>query len=254
MRNITLALLVTISFAFKAGDAEVEVALLDICSLEAAHEAAQVQEKEAAIRLKRYARAAKRAKAKAEAAVARKESESKAAEAKKQEEAEAAELEKQETAKARKMAKAAASKAPRKAGSRRVGSGASSSTVDSLIRLATSLEGIRYVSGGNSADRGFDCSGFVNYVFRAFGLSVGRSSRDQALMGEAVSRDEARPGDIVVFSRGGRGSIFHAGLITEANDKNLIMVHANQRGGVHSLDISQDNYWAPKLHSIRRVL
>ena len=244
MRSLILAVLVTISFAFKAGDAEVEVQLLDICSLESAQETARIQQLEEQTRIAKQARQARRAEAKAAAA--------------EQKRAEKARLLAEEQATrqaAARISKAAMSIAPRKAIKRRDGTPVSSATIDSLLRLATSLEGVRYTSGGNSVERGFDCSGFVYYVFKKFGFSVDRSSRDQATMGREIKREDARPGDIIVFSRNGkRGGVFHAGLIVESTDQSLVMVHSNQREGVHQLDIDQCSYWSPKVHSIRRVL
>ena len=244
MRIIALALLVSTSFAFKAGDAAVEVALLDICSLEAAQAAAQTQEAEDAARLQRYARAARRAKAKAAA-------EERAAEARAAGERAA----EQKAAEGRAARSARPErKLPRRATERAIDGRVSRATVDSLLELAHALQGVNYRPGGKTPDSGFDCSGFVGYVFRKFGFRIGGSSRDQATTGYAVDRSEAKAGDIIVFSRGGKGRVFHAGLIVEADDASLVMVHANQRGGVHILDIAQDDYWAPKVHSIRRVL
>ena len=109
--------------------------------------------------------------------------------------------------------------------------------------------------GGKRVDSGFDCSGYVRYVFGKLGLRVGGDSRSQALEGEAVPLEAARAGDIVVFARNrGEGSVFHAGIITEAADGRLIMAHANRRNGVHELDILAHDYWREKVAGVRRVL
>ena len=130
----------------------------------------------------------------------------------------------------------------------------SAAVPDSIVDLARTLQGIPYRMGGNSIQSGFDCSGFVSYVFRQFGILVGRSSRDQALVGYEVSITEARPGDIVVFSRSAISSVFHAGLIESNGEDGLVMIHSNQSNGVHRTSILESSYWKPKLKSIRRVM
>lgn len=260
MRNICLAILVTLSFAFKTGDGDSLMSLPDACSIEAAQEAAQEAAHAAALASKaaeakaikqeaaRVAKAAARVKAQAEAA--EKEKAQRALD--KLEAEQAAKLRKERLAESLDNSMRKASSAISSRNSRR-SSSTNSAIVDSLVQLAVSLQGVSYRSGGNSVERGFDCSGFVSYVFKNFGMRVGRTSSDQALSGQEVSREDARAGDIVVFSRG-RGRVFHAGLVTAAEDGKLVMVHSNQRGGVHELDILSDSYWKSKLHSIRRVL
>ncbi len=73
-----------------------------------------------------------------------------------------------------------------------------SSTADTLISRGLSLQGIPYVWGGTSRN-GFDCSGFVQYVFKASGISLPRTAAEQYKLGGSVSRDELRPGDLVFF-------------------------------------------------------
>ena len=74
-----------------------------------------------------------------------------------------------------------------------------SSDADTLISRGLSLQGIPYVWGGTSRN-GFDCSGFVQYVFRASGISLPRTAAEQYKLGVPVSRDELKPGDLVFFS------------------------------------------------------
>ncbi len=74
-----------------------------------------------------------------------------------------------------------------------------SSETDKLISRALSLQGIPYRWGGTTRD-GFDCSGFVQYVFKASGVSLPRTSYEQYKVGVPVSRDQLKPGDLVFFS------------------------------------------------------
>ena len=83
---------------------------------------------------------------------------------------------------------------------------------DSVVSLARQQIGRRYVFGGTSPARGFDCSGFTQYLARAFGANLPRTAAQQARAGEEIPRDRSllRPGDILPFGRGGR--VTHVGV------------------------------------------
>lgn len=72
------------------------------------------------------------------------------------------------------------------------------SPVDKIISRAYDLKGVPYVWGGTTTS-GFDCSGFVQYVFRSVGISLPRTAEGQYNVGTPVSRGELRPGDLVFF-------------------------------------------------------
>jgi cell wall-associated NlpC family hydrolase len=76
-----------------------------------------------------------------------------------------------------------------------------------VVRYAKRFIGVRYVYGGSSPRSGFDCSGFVRYVYAHFGVSLPRSSYAQFGDGRRVSRRSLRPGDLVFFD-----SVGHVGL------------------------------------------
>ncbi|MCB2359943.1 C40 family peptidase [Clostridium estertheticum] len=78
----------------------------------------------------------------------------------------------------------------------RGGSGASS---NALISYASQFLGLPYVWGGTSPTKGFDCSGFTQYVFAHFGVDIPRVSEDQQNVGTLVSRENLQPGDLVFF-------------------------------------------------------
>jgi len=76
-----------------------------------------------------------------------------------------------------------------------------------VVRYAKRFIGVRYVYGGSSPRSGFDCSGFVRYVYAHFGVSLPRSSYAQFGDGRRVSRRSLRPGDLVFFD-----GVGHVGL------------------------------------------
>ena len=77
-----------------------------------------------------------------------------------------------------------------------------------------------YVYGGTSLTNGADCSGFTMRIFEHFGVSIGRTSRDQASNGKQISLSEIQPGDLLFYASGktinhvalyiGDGKIIHA--------------------------------------------
>lgn len=107
-----------------------------------------------------------------------------------------------------------------------------SGNMSSLVQLAYSLIGSPYVSGGNSP-LGFDCSGFVQYLYSQIGISVSRSSSTQANDGVAVSYENAQPGDILIWG-------YSAGVATHSAIYvgNGQMIHAtNPVQGVIASDV-----------------
>ena len=89
--------------------------------------------------------------------------------------------------------------------------------------IAYSLVGSPYVSGGNSP-YGFDCSGFVQYVYSLVGVGVSRSSYTQLYDGVGVSYQDAQPGDIVLWGYG--STVTHSSLYVG----NGTMIHAANPG------------------------
>lgn len=93
-----------------------------------------------------------------------------------------------------------------------VSRGETGGTAQKIVDYAKKLLGVRYVWGGTTS-KGFDCSGFVKYVFDHFGIALSRVSTEQAKQGEAVKKANLQPGDLVFFdTNGGRNRINHVGI------------------------------------------
>ena len=118
-----------------------------------------------------------------------------------------------------------------------------------LLRRAFTLLGTPYRWGGNSPDRGFDCSGLVGYVYRtALGIDLPRISRDQARAGERVAdRAAMAAGDLVFFGR--RGRVDHVGIYIGEGK----FVHAPSRGKDVMVSSLDEGYWGSKFMQARRV-
>jgi cell wall-associated NlpC family hydrolase len=98
---------------------------------------------------------------------------------------------------------------------------------DSIVALARAQVGKRYVLGGKSPSRGFDCSGLVQYIVSALQISLPRTAREQAHAGVAVPKDtsELLPGDLLTFGKGKQ--ITHIGIYVGDGR----MIHASTKAG-----------------------
>ncbi|MGA0586470.1 C40 family peptidase [Dyella sp. KRB-257] len=119
-----------------------------------------------------------------------------------------------------------------------------------LVDLAMTLRHIRYVRGGRNPSTGFDCSGFVRYVFaHAVGLQLPSNSAAQFLAGLKVSRKDMQPGDLVFFRTAGRrGRISHVGIYIDHGR----FIHSPSRGQTVRVDNLADAYWARHFAGAKR--
>ncbi|MDI6879661.1 MAG: C40 family peptidase [Desulfitobacteriaceae bacterium] len=121
-----------------------------------------------------------------------------------------------------------------------------SSQVDKIISRAYSLKGVPYVWGGTTPS-GFDCSGFVQFVFRSAGISLPRTAEEQYKVGSPVNRGELRPGDLVFFQTYKPGAsdvrIYIGGGKTIGS--------AGDGVAIHSLS---ESYWSKHYLGARRVI
>lgn len=97
---------------------------------------------------------------------------------------------------------------------------------DSLELFGKDLLGIPYSYAGTSRE-GFDCSGFVYYVFNNFDIEVPRSSSQFANFGEDVAIDQVQKGDILVFLSPTRNEIGHLGIVTNPKGMDSEFIHAS---------------------------
>jgi cell wall-associated NlpC family hydrolase len=118
-----------------------------------------------------------------------------------------------------------------------------------LISLAMNLRDIRYVRGGRDPSTGFDCSGFVRYVFaHAIGMQLPTNSASQFLSGLKVARADMKPGDLVFFRTHGKRNISHVGIYI-SNGQFIHSPTTGQSVQVSSLD---EAYWAKHFAGAKR--
>ena len=119
----------------------------------------------------------------------------------------------------------------------------------SVVNAAYSLLGTRYTAGGSNPSTGFDCSGFVSYIYGVIGTSIGRSSSAQLGNGSAVSESDLQPGDIIIWANNGSSSASHSSIY--AGDGTII--HATSNKGVQQTNLSSWKNWGQHIIGIRRI-
>ena len=121
--------------------------------------------------------------------------------------------------------------------------------VQEILEQALDLIGIRYRRGGTNAESGFDCSGFVGYVFReGLGMMLPRTSREISKAGRHVAKDELQPGDLVFFHTMRRG-FSHVGIYLGDH----LFVHAGRTGEAVRVEDIRISYWARRFDGARRL-
>lgn len=97
---------------------------------------------------------------------------------------------------------------------------------DSIVAFAIQFIGTPYIYGSCNAD-GFDCSGFVYFVFQHFNIEVPRSSSEYKDFGVEVDIEAVQKGDVLVFLSPTSNVIGHLGLVTEPNGMETVFIHSS---------------------------
>lgn len=121
--------------------------------------------------------------------------------------------------------------------------------VESTLDRALDFIGVRYKRGGNSPETGFDCSGFVKYLYNeTLGLVLPHSAKAIAQEGERVEKTELQPGDLVFFNTM-RRTFSHVGIYLGDN----LFIHAPRTGARVRIEDMSDRYWSRRFNGARRI-
>ncbi|MFD1861915.1 NlpC/P60 family protein [Planococcus chinensis] len=124
---------------------------------------------------------------------------------------------------------------------------ASGATPEQIADYAQKFKGVPYKFGGTTPT-GFDCSGYILYVFNHFGISLPRTSAEQFGVGTPVSRSDLRKGDLVFYANTYKPGISHTGIYL--GNGNVISAESK---GIAISNINTNPYWGPKYAGARRL-
>ncbi|MDP3210878.1 C40 family peptidase [Methylotenera sp.] len=114
---------------------------------------------------------------------------------------------------------------------------------------ALSLTGIAYKYGGSTPETGFDCSGFVRYVYQqATSLTLPHGAKAISQLGKTVSKSELQPGDLVFFNTL-KSAFSHVGIYVGNNR----FIHSPSSGGGVRVDDMQSSYWNKRFNGAQRI-
>jgi len=118
-----------------------------------------------------------------------------------------------------------------------------------LVVTAMGFLGVPYRRGGNSAETGFDCSGFVRAMYQqTVGLLLPRRADQQAAFAEKIDKKDLQPGDLVFFNTM-RRAFSHVGIYVGDGK----FIHSPRTGSEVRVEDMHDSYWQRRFDGARRV-
>ena len=128
-------------------------------------------------------------------------------------------------------------------------------TADSVVEFAKTLIGTRYKYGSAIKEEGFDCSGFITYVFNHFKIQVPRISKDFTNAGTPVTPAESKPGDLILFTGTDTTGwvVGHMGIITQNENGRLQFIHSASGKSIGVIISGMSKYFETRLVKVIRV-
>ena len=123
------------------------------------------------------------------------------------------------------------------------------SKASELVLTAMGFMGVPYRRGGNSADTGFDCSGFVRAMYeQTLGLMLPRRANEQAAATQKIDKQDLQPGDLVFFNTM-KHAFSHVGIYVGDGK----FIHSPRPGAQVRVEDMGGNYWQRRFDGARRV-
>lgn len=124
----------------------------------------------------------------------------------------------------------------------------------SVVEYARQFQGLPYIWGAKKPFKGFDCSGFTQFVWNRYDADLPEGAAGQFdSTANSIPLDQARAGDLVFFRENPRHQVTHVALVVEADSSQLRVLHSVTSRGVIEEDLLQNPYWKPKIDEIKEV-
>jgi len=125
---------------------------------------------------------------------------------------------------------------------------------DSIVNFAETLKGVQYKYASSDPREGFDCSGFISYVFNRFNIKVPRSSVEFTNLGQEIALPLAKRGDLILFT--GTDStiriVGHMGIVTNNSDT-LRFIHSTSGRQYGVTETALNNYYKGRFVKVIRI-
>lgn len=125
-----------------------------------------------------------------------------------------------------------------------------SSQAQNVINVARQFVGTSYRWGGSSPSTGFDCSGLMQYAFKAAGINLPRTAAEQGKKGQAIDISQAQPGDVIWFGSKNSPSGNHIGLVSQIKNGQIYIIDAAGK----KLGVKERPLPNLQIKSVRRLL
>lgn len=126
---------------------------------------------------------------------------------------------------------------------------------DSIVAFARTLIGVPYLYASTDPAKGFDCSGFITYVFTHFNMTVPRSSVEFTNYGKQIAIERSKPGDLVLFT--GTDStvriVGHMGIIESIKNDTTYFIHSTSGKAKGVVITPLGNYYKSRFVKVVRI-
>lgn len=126
---------------------------------------------------------------------------------------------------------------------------------EQVIKEAKKHTGTKYTYGGKSPKTGFDCSGFVSYVFKKVNVTLPSGSAALSKKGEKVSLKKVKKGDLLFFKGRNKKSknVGHVAIVVENKSGKIKMIHASTSKGIVTQTYNDISYWTERFLFAKRI-
>jgi cell wall-associated NlpC family hydrolase len=126
---------------------------------------------------------------------------------------------------------------------------------DELVAFAETLVGTKYHYGGTRRETGFDCSGFLWFVFNHFGIKVPRTAAGYGFAGKEVDIENSKRGDLILFtgSDPAKAVVGHIGIITNNEKNKITFIHAASGGNKGVMFSQMSEYFVTRFVKVNRI-